>query len=35
MREIYTVRMNETRIDGRATYDKFRQFSVSTTEKTK
>ena len=35
MREIYTVRMNETRIDGRATYDKFRQFSVSTTERTK
>jgi hypothetical protein len=35
MREIYTVRMNETRIDGRATYDKFRQFSVSTTERAK
>ena len=35
MREIYTMRRNETRIDGRATYDKFRQFSVSTTEKPK
>jgi hypothetical protein len=35
MREIYTIRMNETRIDGRATYDKFRQFSVSTSEKPK
>lgn len=35
MREIYTVRQTETRIDGRATYDKFRQFSVTTTEKPK
>ena len=35
MREIYLVRQTETRIDGRATYDKFRQFSVSTTEKPK
>ena len=35
MREIYLVHRNETRIDGRATYDKFRQFSVSTTEKPK
>jgi hypothetical protein len=35
MREIYTIRRNETRIDGRATYDKFRQFTVSTTEKPK
>ena len=35
MREIYTTGQNETRIDGRATYDKFRQFSVSTTERTK
>jgi len=35
MREIYLVRQTETRIDGKATYDKFRQFSVSTTEKPK
>lgn len=35
MREIYLVRQNDTRIDGKATYDKFRQFSVSTTEKPK
>ena len=35
MREIYLVRQTETRIDGRATYDKFRQFSVSTSEKPK
>jgi hypothetical protein len=35
MREIYTVGQNDTRIDGRATYDKFRQFSVSTSEKPK
>lgn len=33
MREIYNVRRTETRIDGRATYGKFRQFTVSTTEK--
>jgi hypothetical protein len=35
MREIYTMPPNDTRIDGRATYDKFRQFSVSTSEKPK
>jgi hypothetical protein len=35
MREVYIVRQTETRIDGKATYDKFRQFSVSTTEKPK
>jgi hypothetical protein len=35
MRELYTIRRNETRIDGRATYGKFRQFTVSTTEKPK
>jgi len=35
MRETYIVRQTETRIDGKATYDKFRQFSVSTTEKPK
>jgi hypothetical protein len=35
MREIYTIRRNDTRIDGRATYGKFRQFTVSTTEKPK
>ena len=32
MREIYNVRRSDTRIDGRATYGHFRQFSVSTTE---
>jgi hypothetical protein len=35
MREIYMVLTTETRIDGKATYDKFRQFSVSTSEKPK
>jgi hypothetical protein len=35
MRENYTLRQTEVRIDGKATYDKFRQFSVSTTEKPK
>jgi hypothetical protein len=35
MRETYTMPPNDTRIDGRATYDKFRQFSVSTSEKPK
>jgi hypothetical protein len=35
MRETYTVRRNDTRIDGRAQYDKFRQFTVTTTEKPK
>ena len=35
MREIYVIRRNDTRIDGRATYGKFRQFTVSTTEKPK
>ena len=35
MREIYTIRRSETRIDGRATYSRFRQFTVTTTEKPK
>jgi hypothetical protein len=35
MREIYVVRRSDLRIDGRATYSKFRQFTVSTTEKPK
>ena len=35
MREIYVIRRSETRIDGRATYGKFRQFTVTTTEKPK
>jgi len=35
MREIYTIRRNETRIDGRATYGHFRRFTVATTEKPK
>jgi len=35
MRENYTLRQTESRIDGKATYDKFRQFSVSTSEKPK
>lgn len=35
MRETYTIQRNETRIDGRATYDKFRQFTVTTAEKPK
>jgi hypothetical protein len=35
MRENYMLRQSDTRIDGKATYDKFRQFSVSTSEKPK
>jgi hypothetical protein len=35
MREIYNVRRTEARIDGRATYSKFRQFTVKTEEKPK
>lgn len=35
MRELYRVRVNESRIDGRATYSKFRQFTVTTMEKPK
>ena len=35
MREIYVIRRNDVRIDGRATYGRFRQFTVSTTEKPK
>ena len=35
MREIYVIRRSDTRIDGRATYGKFRRFTVSTTEKPK
>jgi hypothetical protein len=34
MREIYNVRASDARIDGKATYSHFRQFTVSTTEKT-
>jgi hypothetical protein len=34
MRETYNVRSTDTRIDGRATYAKFRQFKVTTDEKT-
>jgi hypothetical protein len=35
MRETYTMARNDTRIDGRANYAKFRQFTVTTTEKPK
>jgi len=35
MREVYLIRRNDTRIDGRATYGRFRQFTVTTTEKPK
>ena len=35
MRERYRLRVNESRIDGHATYSKFRQFTVTTTEKPK
>jgi hypothetical protein len=35
MRETYVIRRSETRIDGRATYGRFRQFTVTTTEKPK
>jgi hypothetical protein len=35
MREVYVIRRSDTRIDGRATYSKFRQFTVSTSEKPK
>jgi hypothetical protein len=35
MRELYRLRVNESRIDGHATYSRFRQFTVTTTEKTK
>ena len=35
MREIYRLRVAESRIDGRATYSRFRQFTVTTTEKPK
>lgn len=35
MRETYQLQRNETRIDGRAQYDKFRQFTVTTSEKPK
>lgn len=34
MREIYNVRRSDARIDGRATYSKYRQFTVTTSEKT-
>ena len=35
MREVYTIRRNETRIDGLATYGHFRRFTVATSEKPK
>jgi hypothetical protein len=35
MREIYTIRLRDVRIDGRATYSKFRRFTVTTAEKPK
>ncbi|HEX8027794.1 MAG TPA: hypothetical protein VF491_05000 [Vicinamibacterales bacterium] len=35
MRETYLIRRNSTRIDGRASYGRFRRFSVTTTEKPK
>jgi hypothetical protein len=35
MREVYTIRRNETRIDGRAIYGHFRRFTVATSEKPK
>jgi hypothetical protein len=35
MRELYVIRRSDTRIDGRATYSKFRKFTVTTTEKPK
>jgi hypothetical protein len=35
MREIYVMSRGETRIDGRAKYGRFRQFTVTTTEKPK
>ncbi|MDO8681117.1 MAG: hypothetical protein Q7R30_21570 [Acidobacteriota bacterium] len=35
MREVYLVRRTESRIDGRAAYSRFRQFTVTTTEKPK
>lgn len=34
MKETYAVRRSEARIDGRATYGKYRQFTVTTSEKT-
>jgi hypothetical protein len=35
MREIYNIQRSDTRIDGRAKYARFRQFTVTTTEKPK
>lgn len=35
MREVYILRRTESRIDGRAEYSRFRQFTVTTTEKPK
>ena len=35
MRETYSIRRNEVRIDGRAEYTRFRQFTVTTSEKPK
>ena len=35
MRELYELRCSQTRIDGRAEYSRFRQFTVTTSEKPK
>jgi uncharacterized protein YbaR (Trm112 family) len=35
MRETYNIQRSDTRIDGRAKYSRFRQFTVTTTEKPK
>ena len=35
MRELYELRRSQTRIDGRAEYSRFRQFTVTTSEKPK
>ena len=35
MRELYELRRTQSRIDGRAEYSRFRQFTVTTTEKPK
>jgi hypothetical protein len=35
MRELYLLRLTESRIDGRAEYSRFRRFTVTTEEKTK
>ena len=35
MRELYELRRTQSRIDGRAEYSRFRQFTVTTSEKPK